>query len=65
MKESTRITREYLFTQKELKEKLKISGNIQNFVLHSGLSPLDEEKGISRDKSIFEIKTVETKEEKS
>ncbi len=51
------LTKEYIFTQKELKEKLGIEENIDNFELWEGLSPEKEEKGKSPDSVKWLIKT--------
>ena len=56
---SQEIKREYIFTQKELKKKLKIKGDIQNIILFSGLSPMEESINTSKDKCEFVIETVE------
>jgi len=55
------IYREYTITQKELKEKLKINGNIDNIELWCGLTPSEDKKGVSYDKVEWLIKTSETK----
>jgi len=59
----TKIEKEYVFTRKELKEKLGIEGNISKMDLWSGLSPNDEEKKVSRNKTEWIITTIEGKGE--
>ena len=55
------INREYTITQKELKAKLNIHGNIDNIELWCGLTPSEDKKGVSCDKVEWLIKTSETK----
>ncbi len=52
-------TRHYIFTQKQLKEKLNIKGDIKSFVLNKGLSPNDKENKVSRDTNEYLIVTKE------
>ena len=59
MEIESKIKRKYIFSQKELKELLKIKGNILEFNLCSGLSPNDKEKGVSMDNNNFQIVTNE------
>ena len=49
------ISRSYIFSNKELKEKLGIKGYIQDIALNKGLSPIQMEKGISEDRVEWEI----------
>ncbi|RPJ51804.1 MAG: hypothetical protein EHJ95_04870 [Methanobacteriota archaeon] len=56
---STKVERRYIFTQKELCEKLGIEGTIRAMGLWSGLSPDEEGKGESTDKNEWEITTLE------
>ena len=51
--------REYIFTQKSLKEKLGIKGNIKSMQLWEGRSPKDEEEGLSPDGDKYIIETDE------
>jgi len=53
------VTRNYVFTQKELKRRLDIQGDIEEVGDWNGLSPNDEEKGVSKDKTSYFIKTTE------
>jgi hypothetical protein len=57
--ESEIINRNYIFTQKQLQEKLGIKGDINNVELWSGLSPNEEENKKSRDKVQWSITTSE------
>ncbi len=54
LKNST-ISRSYIISNKELKHKLGIKGDIQNINLWKSLSLIQEEKGISEDKVEWEI----------
>jgi hypothetical protein len=60
----TTTTREYIFTQKELRAKLGFLGDIKTFELYSGLSRNDEEKGVSQDRSKYVLVTIEKTEKK-
>jgi len=53
------ISRDYIFTNKDLREKLGIKGDIQSITLWKGLSPIQQDKGISEDKVEWEIVTHE------
>ena len=57
------ISRSYMITQKELKSKLELKGDIQSITLWSGLSPADELDGKSHDKDEYEIVTHEVDDE--
>lgn len=57
--ENVTINRNYLFTQKELKEKLGIKGDIKEIGLWEGLSPTQEEEGKSKEKTQWAIETEE------
>ena len=57
------IIRNYNFTQKEIKDKLGIKGNIKDIGLFAGLSPNDVEAGVSQDTNIYSIETTETVQE--
>lgn len=59
----TQIDRSYKITSRELRDILKIKGEIITISLFSGRSPDDEEKGVSPDKDIWEIQTEEQKKE--
>jgi hypothetical protein len=53
------IERRYLFTQKELKRKLGIKGDIDKIGIWRGLSPNEEKEGVSVDDAIFYIEAIE------
>ena len=53
------ISRSYIFTNKDLKDKLKIKGDVQEISLWKGLSPIQEEKGVSEDRVEWEMVTHE------
>lgn len=53
------INREYLFTLKELKEKLNIKGTPKELILWRGLSPSDKELSKSDENILYMINTVE------
>jgi len=53
--------RKYIFTQKSLKEKLGIKGDIKSMQLWEGRSPKDEEEGLSADEDKYIIETDEVK----
>ena len=53
--------RQYIFTQKSLKEKLGIKGDIRSMQLWEGRSPQDEEQGLSADDNKYIIETDEAK----
>ncbi len=61
------ISRDYIFSNKDLKKLLKIKGDIQSIGLWRGLSPNQQERGVSEDKVEWEIVTHEdiTKKELS
>ena len=56
-------SRSYIISQKELKKKLDLVGDIQSIVLWSGLSPHQEEQGESHEKDEWEIVTHEVEDE--
>lgn len=59
MNEKT-ITRRYIFSQAELREKLGMEGEeIKSIGLWSGRSPNDEEEGLSSDTDTYFIETIE------
>jgi len=53
------ISRSYTISQKELKKKLDLVGDIQSIILWSGLNQFQEEQGESHDKDRWEIVTHE------
>ena len=55
----TKVEREYIFTQKELKEKLGMEGDIAQMDLWAGLSPDKEERKVSRNTTEWRITTIE------
>lgn len=57
--QNTVTSRSYIISQKELKKKLGIKGDIQSMGLWEGLSPDEEEEGKSHDKDKYEIVTHE------
>ncbi len=57
--QNSTTSRSYLFSQKELKKKLGIKGDIKEMGLWSGLNPHQEEEGESHDKDQWEIVTHE------
>ncbi|HEY0090181.1 MAG TPA: hypothetical protein VGB37_15140 [Candidatus Lokiarchaeia archaeon] len=60
MKCQNKITsRSYIISQKELKNKLDLIGDIQSMSLWSGLNQFQEEQGESHDKDEWEIITRE------
>ena len=54
-----KISRDYLITSKELKESLKIKGEIINIGLQEGISPKEREEGKSPNTDIWFIHTEE------
>ncbi len=63
MESERKLTRQietsYKLSSKEIKKLLKIKGEIQSINLFKGRSPMDKEKGISADRDIWEINTLE------
>ena len=57
------ISRSYTISQKELKKKLGLKGDIQSIGLWSGLSPHQEEQRESHDKDEWEIVTHEMEDD--
>lgn len=57
LKES--VERLYVFTQKELKEKLGIKGDIEDIAFHSGLSPNEKQEDVCKDKCTWQMLTTE------
>lgn len=57
----TKITRRYYITQKQLKRKLGLIGNISEMGLWRGLSPKEEEEKRSHQDTVWYIDTVEGK----
>lgn len=55
--ENETTSRSYIISQKELKKKFGILGDIQSINLWAGLSPNEEEEGESHDKDELEIVT--------
>jgi hypothetical protein len=55
------IYKKYILTQGQLKAFLGITGDIEYINLFEGLSPNDEEKGVSKDRQKFEIVVTEKK----
>jgi len=53
------INKEYVLTQKQIKAFLGIEGDITSIGLSEGLSPNDEQRGISKDRQKFYINVVE------
>ena len=58
----TRIEREYIFTQKELKEKLGMEGDISQMDLWKGLSPHKEKTKFFRNRIEWRITTLEAEQ---
>lgn len=56
-----KITRQYIVSQKQLKDAFGIEGNIVQIDFWSGLSPKQDKEGVSKDKNTFFIKTEEGK----
>ena len=54
-----KITREYIFTEKEIKKLFNLKGEIIGLRLLSGLSPKDEDEGVSKDKTKWLLETFE------
>ena len=59
--ETRHIHRVYTITSAEIKEYLGIEGDIHSIVLLEGLSPEQEEQGVSPDTSKWQICTEEIK----
>ena len=59
IEELTETHHYYLISQKELKEKLGIVGDIKEIGLWEGLSPDDKMNNISNDTCTFAISTIE------
>jgi len=59
IEEHTETHHNYLISQKELKEKLGIVGDIKEIGLWEGLSPDDKMNNISNDTCTFAISTIE------
>lgn len=57
--ENKTISRNYVFTQKELKKQLGIEGDIKEMGLWAGLTPTDDEAGKSHDTDEWAISTTE------
>ena len=57
------ISRSYTISQKELKKKLGLKGDIQSIGLWSGLNPHQEEQGESHNKDEWEIVTHEVEDD--
>ena len=55
-----KITRRYRITEKDLKEKLKMVGDVAEMVLSSGLSMDEEREGLSHDMVVWEFVTIQT-----
>ena len=53
----TKIIRRYEFSQKELKEKLGLEGDIASIGMWSGLSPAMEKAGKSKDEEVWYFQT--------
>ena len=49
------ISRDYIFSNKDLKKLLKIKGDIQSISLWRGLSPIQQKRNVSEDKVEWEI----------
>jgi len=60
--ENSETKRNFVFTQKELKEKLGLIGDIEDMGLWSGLSPNDVEEGKDKDNCQWAIETIEIHE---
>jgi len=56
-------SRSYIISQKELKKKLNLVGDIQEISLWSGLNQYQEEQGEPSDKNKWEIVTHEVEDE--
>ena len=65
MEQEKKVIRRYNFTQKQLKEKLKLEGDITKIQLWSGRSPNMVKDGISQDVDLwaFETENYEIKED--
>jgi hypothetical protein len=61
LKQTEKIVRQYIFSFAEIKKALGIRGELKSSTLWEGLSPNDEEQGLSRDKETIEIITEEQK----
>jgi hypothetical protein len=59
VKAETTIVRKYYVTFRELKWALDLKGELHSSDLWRGLSPNEEEEGVSRDEEVIEIVTHE------
>jgi len=55
----TVVTRQYIFTQGELKRMLGMEGDIKQMDLWAGTAPIDETPNMSRDDETYFIDTEE------
>ena len=57
------ISRSYTISQKELKKRIGLKGDIQSISLWNGLNPHQEEQGESHDTDEWEIVTHEVEDD--
>jgi hypothetical protein len=57
------IERKYIVSFAEIKKALRLKGELISSELWRGLSPNEEERGVSRDKETIQIVTRERKEQ--
>jgi len=62
METKNTIVRKYYVSFGELKKALQLEGELHSSTLWRGLSPVDEENKVSRDKEVIEIITHEDKD---
>jgi len=60
MKKEITIEREYIVSFGNIKEALGIEGELHSCALWRGLSPREEDAGVSRDKETIQIITRQT-----
>lgn len=61
----TQIDRDYKITSKELRQALKLEGEITSIYLFTGRSPNEIEKGKSAEEDVWTIVTQEVKDGKA
>lgn len=59
VKEHVKVTKRYIFTEKELKEKLGMVGDIERIELWAGRNPHMEETGVPKEKDEWAFTTSE------
>lgn len=62
MKEHVKVTKRYIFTEKELKEKLGMVGDIVLIEIWSGRNPHMEKEGVPKEKDEWAFTTEEKDE---